>query len=209
AGLAGQLGLRRRVAFGLEQLGNAEVEQTNFALAGDEDVGRLQVAVDHQVRVSVLHRQQDLAKQRDAFAQGQAAAVAEARDRLAFDIFEREPGLPVLRDAGVEQPGDVRVTQARENVALAVEAHRERLAAGPRIRQFHRHLALERTVVALSQPHLGHAAFAERSDQAIRPDAAARGPYGLARRRSSELRQGAEEIVGLELLARFEHAAQL
>ena len=210
AGLTGQLGLGHRVAFGFEQLGDAEVEQAHLALRGDQDVGGFEIAVDHQVGMCMLHRQQHLAKQRDALAHTQALRVAPARQGLAIDVFERQPGLPVARHTGVVEAGDVGVAQRREDVALAVEADREGLAPGPRVRQLDGDPALQRTVVALGQPDFGHAALAQRTHQAVGPDGFARSPVdaelGVGGR---QLGQAAEEVVGLQMRPRIEHAPQL
>jgi hypothetical protein len=54
---------------GLDQPGDAEIQQLGFALRGDEDVGGLEVAMDHQSLVRVLDRRADLQEQRHAFAQ--------------------------------------------------------------------------------------------------------------------------------------------
>jgi hypothetical protein len=167
AGLARELGLGDGVALGVEQLGDPEVQQPHLTLRRDQDVGRLQVAVDDEVRVCMLHGQQHLAEEPHALAQRQPALVAPGRDRLALDVLQREPRLPVARDAGVEQTRDVRMAQRGEDVALALEAHGERLAAGTRVRQLDGHAPLEDAVVALGEPHLGHAALAQRMHQAV------------------------------------------
>ena len=51
--------LARRSAF-LEQLGDAEVEQLDAAVLCDQDVGRLDVAMDDEVGVRVRHRGEDV-----------------------------------------------------------------------------------------------------------------------------------------------------
>ena len=44
---------------GLEQFGDAEVQQLDGAFLGHQDVLRLEVAMDHQVLVRVMHRGAD------------------------------------------------------------------------------------------------------------------------------------------------------
>ncbi len=70
----------------------------------------------------VLHGAQHLSEQREARAQRQAVRVAVREQRLALDEFEREVRLALRRDAGVVEPRDVRMREAREDVALAREA---------------------------------------------------------------------------------------
>ena len=213
AGDARELGLVARAAFGFHQLGDAEVEQTHFALRGDEDVAGLQVAVDHEVGVRVLHRQQHLAEKAHAAFDVQCGLVAPDRERLAFDVFERQPRLPRRRDAGVVQTGDVRVVERGEDVALAGEALREAVAlraARGAEQQLDRDLAAKRAVVALRQPHFGHAALPHVADQPVRADAAARRPLvhqrlGLDRQR----RQRRQKAVATHFGAGGQHLLQL
>jgi len=60
--VTGAAQVRQLVGIGriFEQLGDAEVEQLGVAGIGDEDVGRLQVAVHDQVRMRERDRLADL-----------------------------------------------------------------------------------------------------------------------------------------------------
>ena len=73
-------GRRQRLPghLGIEQLGDAEVEQLGHAVLGDQDVGRLDVAVDDQVLVRVLHRR------RPAAGRCRAARRCRARATSAY-----------------------------------------------------------------------------------------------------------------------------
>ena len=51
------------VEFGIEQLGDAEIEQLGLAFRGDKNVCRLQVAMDDQLLMSVFNRGADLKKE--------------------------------------------------------------------------------------------------------------------------------------------------
>ena len=104
-----------------EQLGDAEVEQLDLAVAGDQHVRRLEVAVDDQVGVGVRDRRLDVQEQADAILDAEPLVVAEAIDVLAVDVLEHQVRLAGPRDAGVDQPGDVRVRQARQHRAFAAE----------------------------------------------------------------------------------------
>jgi hypothetical protein len=44
--------------------------------------------------------------------------TAVVGDRLAFDVFQREVGLVVRAHAGVEQARDMRMREAREDLAV-------------------------------------------------------------------------------------------
>ena len=89
--------------------------------------------------------------------------------RLAVDVLEREVGPAALVDAGVVEPGDVRVLEQRADVALARHALGQARAPG-QARQLQRDLALQAAVGALGQPHRAHAAAADLADQPVRAD---------------------------------------
>ena len=54
------------VCAGIEQLGDAEVEQLGHAVGGDQDVARLQIPVDHQVLVGEMDGGAHLPEERAA-----------------------------------------------------------------------------------------------------------------------------------------------
>ena len=120
AGQARELG-RLAAAAIVEQLGDAEVEQLHRAGVGDEDVRGLEIAVHDQPRMRGLHGAEHLREQRQPLAQPEPALTAVDVDRQAIDAFERQPGLALLADAGVVEGGDVRMAEAGEEVALALE----------------------------------------------------------------------------------------
>ncbi len=104
-----------------EQLGDAEVEQLDLAAGGDEHVRRLQVAVDDQVGVGVRDRRLDVQEQADARLDAEPLVVAVAIDVLAVDVLQHQVGLPGSRDAGVDQPRDVRVRELGQHRPFAAE----------------------------------------------------------------------------------------
>ena len=163
-------GALRRGRFRREQLCDAEVQQPDVAFCRDEDVGGLEVAVEHEVRVCELDRGQHLVEQRDACPDVEASPVGERGDRLAVDHFHGEVGLPLRRDTGIVQARDVGVLQASEDVALEGKSGSE--VPGKRIaqRQLERHLALEAAIGTPSDPHLSHSPGAERAEEDVRPD---------------------------------------
>ena len=105
--------------------------------------------MQYQVRVRILHRRQHLLEELDALADRELLSIAIERDRLASDILEREIRLAVVGEAGVVEPGDVRVGERRQDLALAGEAFDERLPRGGEDWQLERDLALEQSIGAL------------------------------------------------------------
>ena len=92
----------------IEELGDAEVEKLRRAVRPNEDVARLQIAMDHEILVREVHRLADLAKEVEPIGDRQLRAIAILVDRLPLDVFHDEVGQPVRRGSAVEQFRDVR-----------------------------------------------------------------------------------------------------
>ena len=101
----------------LEQAGDAEVEHFRLARAIDEDVARLDVAVDDAAIVRVLdgvadsrdelEPRRDIERvRRDVLAQWRALDELHGEVRLRCLADLRGPGLVDLRDAGMLQPAE-------------------------------------------------------------------------------------------------------
>ncbi len=165
AGFAGEFGLDGRA--GVQQLGDAEVQQAHLARGGDEDVGRLQVAVHDEVGVCMRDGAGDLQEEPEPLSHRQITRAAVGVDPLAPDILQRQPGLAFGRDAGVVQARDVRVLQRREDLAFARHALGQARALPCTMRQFQRDLPTLQHVGAFGQPHAAHATAAQFADQPV------------------------------------------
>ena len=174
-GREGTAGHRRdRGRFGAplsDQLGDAEVQQLHVPCIGDENVRRLQIAVDHQLRVGVGDGARHLQEDAQARVDEQALRLDVFVDRAALDVLEREVGLSHGRHARVVEPGDVRVAEARQDLAFARHAVGETRQTPGASRQFQRHWPVQQAVSALGEVHLAHAAARELADDPIRSDA--------------------------------------
>ena len=146
----------------LEELGDAEVEELHLALAGDEDVRRLEVAVHHQVRMRIGDRVAHLEEDRELGREGESGLGAEAIDRHALDVLEREVRGAVLRDPAVDETRDARMLEPRQDLALAFEPQAELARAHRRRQQLDRDALLEGTVGTLGEEDLAHSAGADR-----------------------------------------------
>ena len=96
--------------------------------------------------------------------------VAVGVDVLAFDVLEDDIGLAGWRDAGVDQVGDRRMRQPREDRAFANEPF---FSAAPNqrgVEELDRRGALESPVAAAGKPHAPHAARADTRDERVRTD---------------------------------------
>ncbi len=156
--------------FGVEELGDAEVEQPYLAAFGQQDVGRLQIAVNDEVDMGVVHRLADLLEQGQALVETESPLVGGDGERSAVDILEGKVGDAGLVDATVEELGDAAVGEAGERFALDPEAAPELAALEPPPNPFQRDLAAEAGFVALGEPDLAHAALAEQTPEAVGPD---------------------------------------
>ena len=85
-------------------------------------VKRLQVPVHHQVLVRVLHGPADLLKQTEAVVDREVVPAAVIRQGHAVDIFHDEIGSAVFGDPAIEQPGNVLVAQAAQDLPFGQEA---------------------------------------------------------------------------------------
>ena len=161
------------IARGVEQAGDAEVQQTGRAFGRDQDVGRLEVAVDHQLPMRRLHCAADFAQQPQARGDVQGAHVRMARDRQPIHVVHDEVGHAGVGDAAVDQARDRRVRERGQRLPFAPEQLllQFRIRAAPQ--QFHRHALMEVDVFAFAEEHARHAALAEGRYQPERADALA------------------------------------
>ena len=74
----------------VQQLGDPEVQQLGCAVGGHQHVGGLDVTVDDQVLVCVLHGGADLSKELQARGGVEPVCVAVLHDRLPFDELHRK-----------------------------------------------------------------------------------------------------------------------
>lgn len=116
---------------GLGQLGDAEVQQLGLAGFGDEDVGRFQVAVDHQKPVRVLHRGGGLQKELHPAADAELPLHGELHEGYALNILHDEEGHPLGGLAAVQQARDIGMFEGGQDLALVAEAfEHERVFSG-------------------------------------------------------------------------------
>jgi hypothetical protein len=166
------LGTGHRVFIGLlgERLGDPEVEQSDLPGGGDEDVRWLQVAVDHEVSMGVLHRLADADEHREPLLDPQPARVAVVVQGHPVHVLHGEPGLALRRDPAVEQPGDVGVIQAGEDLPFGEEAAEDLVGVHAALDQLEGDPLLELPVGALGEIDDPHPAAPQLADRAIRPD---------------------------------------
>ena len=153
---------------GLAELGQAEIEDLDQAVGGDEDVLGLQVAVDDAAAVRRGQAAGDLLRVRQGLAQRQRAAAERAAQRLAVEQLGDDVGPPV-GGADVVDRDDVRVVERGGGARFQLEAV-EALRIGREARRQH----LDGDVAAearIAGPiDLAHAAGAEQRDDLVGPE---------------------------------------
>jgi hypothetical protein len=160
---------------GLEQLGNAEVEQPGGALGGHQQVGRLDVAVNDQSLVREMHRVGDLNQKPRAAMLRNPVHGAPAVDRFTIDEIDRQPGLAVPGAAAVDQTSDVRMIQIGQDLALDAQALQP-IAVGEAADQLDCHALAILVVVAFGREYRAHAAVADFAAYTPGPEALANRP---------------------------------
>ena len=164
----------------LDLLGDSEIQQPDGAILFDQDVRRLQVAMNDAVAVRVASRFAHRAKQLQAVLDRALMAVAEVHQRPALDVFHDEPRRAVVKASRVVETRDRGVVELCERALFGGES----LAPGRRERgipqELDRDLVLQ--VVALGQMDDAAAALTKEPDDAIRPETL----RGQSRRRDIE-----------------------
>lgn len=143
-------------------MGDAEVEQAHEAVLAEEDVRRLEVAVDDALRVDGDERAREVAGDGERGVDVQGALTGET----VLEVFAREElgdqARPAVRELQrVEDGDDVRGGGARQGLGFALEPLEGELAGGEvDAEDFDGHRALETRVSAAVEQ--AHAATSER-----------------------------------------------
>ncbi len=106
----------------IEPLGDAEVEQLHAPFGGDQDVSRLQVAVDDQVAMRVVDRLANLQEERQPIVQAGMPALAVLDDGFAAHVLDNGPQPAIGSGAAVQQARDAGMVQGRERLPLGMKA---------------------------------------------------------------------------------------
>ena len=157
-----------------EQARDAEVEELHLRpglAVDDEDVRRLEVAVDDEAGVGVRYRVADPLEEGEARLDAERPRVAVRRDRLALDDLHREVRPAVVGEAAVEEPGDAGVREAGEDLPLLLEPPHDGLRVHPPLDELEGDGLLVRAVVPLGEVDDAHPAAAEFAHDAVRPHA--------------------------------------
>ncbi|MCZ7679675.1 MAG: hypothetical protein M5U28_13310 [Sandaracinaceae bacterium] len=163
-------GLREAlVPLALLQLGDPEVEELHALEAAgqrhEEDVGRLEVAVDDARLVRGRERRQELHGDGRGARRREAAALQHREERLALEQLHDQEGRLARRLHEVGHLHDVRVHEPAGRLGLAAEALEVELLAAQLVREhLDGHAAAD--VLLHRLVDRAHAALAEGADHA-------------------------------------------
>ena len=164
---ADELAGEREISFA-DALGDAEVGELGGPVSGDEDVARLDVAVDDAGAMSGAERLQHVVDDADGVVDGQRPLRRQAiRQRASVHQLHDEVEV-AIGVAGVEHRDGVGVGERRRCTRLADEppAH-SRVGGGPRVDELDGDRPVQTQVAGGA--HLGHAATAQRPAELVAP----------------------------------------
>ena len=159
----------------VRELRDAEVEHLcalatgHLGVADEEDVLRLEIAVDDAAHVRGAERARDLADDAERVLDAERAAAHAGVERLAVEHLHDEVGAAVGVGAEVEDLHDAGVGDRGRGARLVEEAGDDVGAARVlRVEHLDRDPAWQQQVRA--EPHFAHAAGTDPIDQPVRPD---------------------------------------
>src|SRR4029077_1364874 len=183
----GGMGTRARAAIGLSfcstgrlrQLGQSEIENLDAAVARDENIFGLKVAVNDSFVVSGSESLSDLHSIFDCFSLRQGAAIQHGAQAFPLEkLGNQERQAEVLAD--VEDGEDIGMVERGNRPGLLLEAAQAVVIASERFREnFHGDIASKPRVAGAI--HLTHAARTERSKNFVVACLRAGGEHGEAK----------------------------
>ncbi len=131
--------------------------------------------MDDQAAMGRVHGATHRGEESQAILDRQLPGVAVLGDRLAPNQLHDEirPSLPA--HPAIEQPGDARMRQTGEDLALAEKPGLDLIRIHAALDELEGDLLLELSVRPFGQPHRPHAAPTQLLDQAVRSDQGAGG----------------------------------
>ena len=152
----------------VEELRDAEVEQPRCAAAIDEDVARLDVAMNDQLLMRVLQRGRNLEDETHAVAHRELARVG--RERHAVDQLHHQVRQAIVGRAAIEQADDAAVIERGEQLALVAQPGDQQRRCRDRPQDLDRDIADVLGVIARGAVDGAHPALADHRYKPVRSD---------------------------------------
>ena len=106
------------MGLGIEELGNAEIEQTRPTVRTDEEVPRLQVTVHDAAPMGELDRLEHGEHKLDAARERKCQTADVGDEILARDVLERQEPGAVGSTSALNEAGDSRMLERRQDAHL-------------------------------------------------------------------------------------------
>ncbi len=135
----------------------------------DQDVRRLDVAVDDPLLMGMLDRLTDLDERGQASSGRQLLSIAELGDRHSPDQFHHEVRAPGPRAAGIQDPRDVRVVHQGQGLAFCLEPGNHVARVHSRLENLQRDLAAD-GLGLLGNEDQAEPTLTDLLHQPVRPD---------------------------------------
>ena len=110
----------------IHQSCDAEIEQFRLPVARHQNVSWLEIAMNHQMLMCVLHGRAELAEQIQPRGERQIVARAIFIERQSFHKLHRQIEAAVRGRSSVQEPGDIGMLQACQYLAFDPEALQNR-----------------------------------------------------------------------------------
>src|SRR6185437_879316 len=127
-----------------EELCDSEVEELHRAVARHEDVARLDVPMNDQVRVRVADGRQDIQEEPQPRLHVERMAGAVGIDRLTFHVLQGQIRLAAFEESRIEQPCNVGMVESRQQQAFQLEALLSGAPEPGRLQELHGNHAFNR-----------------------------------------------------------------
>jgi hypothetical protein len=132
----------------------------------DEDVGRLEVAMDDSFLVRMLDRVADGGEESEPIRGREVRLIAVVGDANAAHQFHDEERTARRRCTGIENPGDIRMIHHRQRLPLLLETRDDLTGVHAHFDDLQRHAPPHRLLL-LGHPHRAEAALADFLEQFV------------------------------------------
>ncbi|MFZ0800618.1 MAG: hypothetical protein WAN70_00500 [Terriglobales bacterium] len=154
----------------VEHFGNAKIQEPDHALLGNQNIAGLQITMDDEVLMGILHCQADCTEQLQAFGHRQSASIAKFVDANALDVLHDQIGQAFFSAPTVKESHDAGVVQSCQSLSLVAKTPKDFILLGPWLQHFDGYTFAILVIRTLGQIDYRHAALPNLADDAVRPN---------------------------------------
>ena len=151
----------------MQKLGYSEVEKLWYSISIDQNVARLQVAVDDEMAMRVFNRGAHRKEEAQPLFDAEIVLRGILCDPGPLDVLHDQVGSSIVCAASIEQSCDVRMLKTGQNLALATEATKNKVGVESRVHQLDCNIRFVLLVVARCQIDSAHSTVAQLANEAI------------------------------------------